>query len=269
MEYYLLFCNKGDQLINNLHIALNKRGINSIIITDIDLALAKKWIHKCNSDGVFQTEIYFNNGFVLRPEEVKGIMNRIKFIRLPQFQHSKDKTYAEMEILALFISFLESMKSKLLFPFRVENFVAKGNDNFNYFVWASQVGLSILDFMFSSSPKWQHRNDWPRSPIFIDDINNLGNLIATPIIMEEPVIFRESFKMTQIVTLYKGVATTNKIVELNFHSEYLKFYEVSSEGIIQLFWGKTKFGWKLFDFNSFPKILNENDIQKLIDSSFL
>lgn len=152
--YNLIFSVTGDSLAILLHDALFSNGERNLrLVTDRELAFAE-WLHEAENDGHFFTRIRLPDGFIIEPQIIKNLVNRIPFFQMPHFVNGADRQYAEMEMYALYTSFLYSVNDKVIDGMPVRHINAQ--DNALYFqLLAAKAGLDILDNQFTSSPRWQ------------------------------------------------------------------------------------------------------------------
>lgn len=156
--YTLIFCLTGDSLALLLHDALFSKGERNLrMITDRELAFAE-WLHEAGSDGHFFTRIRLPDGFIIEPHIIKHLVNRIPYFQMPHFVNIADRQYAEMEMYALYISFLYSVKENVIDGMPVRHINAQ--DNMLCFqLLAAKAGLDTLDNQFTSSPRWQQAKE--------------------------------------------------------------------------------------------------------------
>ena len=112
--YTLIFCLTNDLVASSLYDALFQKKERKIrIITDTELVFAS-WLHEAGSDSVFFTRIRLADGFVIEPAMIKKAVNRIYYFQMAHFINQADRLYAEMEMAALYTSFLYSIKEKVI-----------------------------------------------------------------------------------------------------------------------------------------------------------
>ncbi len=156
--YTLIFCLATDGLANALHDALFSKGERSLrLVTDRELAFAE-WLHEAGNDGHFFTRIRLPDGFIIEPQMIKNLVNRIPFFQMPHFLNLADQEYAAMEMYALYTSFLYSVKEKVVDGMPVRHINAQDNSLY-YQLMAVKAGMDTLDNQFTSSPRWQQAKE--------------------------------------------------------------------------------------------------------------
>ena len=152
--YTLIFSLANDLLAISLHDALFSKGERSLrLITDRELAFAE-WLHEADSNGRFFTRIRLPDGFIIEPAIIKNLVNRIPYFQMVHFINAADRQYAEMEMYALYTSFLYSVKEKVTDGMPVKHINAQENSLY-FQAMAVKAGLDTLDNQFTSSPRWR------------------------------------------------------------------------------------------------------------------
>ncbi len=152
--YILIFCIDGDEVALALYQALFSKGERNLrLITDRELAFAD-WQHEAGSDGIFFTRIRLQDGFIIEPVIIKRLVNRLYYFQMLHFMNPADRQYAEMEMYALYTSFLYSVKEAVIDGMPVKHI--HSSDNALYLqAMAVKAGIATLDNQFTSSPRWQ------------------------------------------------------------------------------------------------------------------
>src|SRR5688500_10190830 len=104
-----ILCNQNDQVAQALFLHLKKGNLPVQLVTAEDLIFASSWNHEISREGKCHTEIILQNGTHIHSGEIRCVFNRISFMQMPHFLNMADRNYAEMEMFALFISFLKSI----------------------------------------------------------------------------------------------------------------------------------------------------------------
>ena len=152
--YILIFCLSSDTVARSLHDVLFQKGQRNLrLITDTELVFAS-WLHEAGTDGVFFTRIQLKDGFIIEPYMIKKVVNRIPYFQMIHFMKQADRLYAEMEMFALYTSFLYSIKEKVVDGMPVRHINTADNALF-FYAMAGKAGMDVLDNQFSSSPRWQ------------------------------------------------------------------------------------------------------------------
>jgi|GEM_PF-2869539 len=153
--YTLIFCHANDGVAHALYDALFQKKERKLrLVTDAALSFAS-WLHEADSNGVFFTRIRLHDGFIIEPGMIGALVNRIAYFPMPHFIEQTDRQYAEMEMVALYTSFLYSIKDKVIDGMPVRHINTSDNTLY-YYAHAVKAGIDVLDNQFTSSPRWQH-----------------------------------------------------------------------------------------------------------------
>ena len=156
--HILIFCIGGDAVATGLHDALFQKGERALrLVTAAELSVAN-WLHEADADARFFSRIRLSDGFIIEPAMIKTIVNRIPYFMMPHFINAADRSYAEMEMFALYISFLHSVQDRVIDGMPTRHISAAYNPLY-YALMAAKAGMKVLDHEFTSSPRWQQARD--------------------------------------------------------------------------------------------------------------
>ena len=130
---------------------------------------------------------------LLNPAMIKKVINRLYYFQMPQFINEADRLYAEMEMAALYTSFLYSVKEKVIDGMPIKHINIADNNLF-YYATAAKAGIDVLDNQFTSSPRWkQAKLQTAFSPKKKTDA--LWHKRSPNLVWEnKPVLYNEPFK---------------------------------------------------------------------------
>src|ERR1044072_3099721 len=111
-----ILCNQNDQVAQALFLHLQNSHAPVYLVTAEDLIFATSWKHEISEEGKCHTEIILQNGTHIHSGRLRAVFNRIRFMQMPHFLDVTDRSYAEMEMFALFVSFLKSIEHVLFEP---------------------------------------------------------------------------------------------------------------------------------------------------------
>ncbi|MEO6313831.1 MAG: hypothetical protein ABIU63_10860 [Chitinophagaceae bacterium] len=252
----LIFCLSSDIVGGALYNLLFHQGERNLrVVTDTDLAFAS-WLHEAGSDGKFFTRIHLRDGFIIEPAMIKNVVHRIPYFQLVHFINPVDRSYAEMEMYALYISFLRSVKEKVVDGMHTRHINNTDNALF-FYAMAVKAGLEVLENTFTSSPRWQQPKALtavsPRKKTMVAWHKRTRHLVWE----NKPVMYNEPF--TSIVKLevvgkkfFSGIGIPEKMqAQVNLFSSLIgrTVYEISLAEV-----NKT---YKLYAVNTRPPVLSE------------
>jgi hypothetical protein len=131
-------------------------GADVCVVSPADLACGATWRHvlRPNKSGLdAETRIALRDGRVIDSHEVTGVLNRIEFVEVPQFAQSReaDQAYATMEIHALLLSWLASLRCPLVNPVALHTFEGDERSVVRWRVLAGRVGLPAAGLRLTTS----------------------------------------------------------------------------------------------------------------------
>ncbi|GAC1448154.1 MAG: hypothetical protein NVSMB7_09400 [Chitinophagaceae bacterium] len=254
--YIIIFCKTNDLFVHALCKALLEKGKEKIrVVTDTELVFAS-WVHEAGSDGSFFTRIGLRDGFIIEPSVIKAVVNRIPYFQMVHFINQADRSYAEMEIYALYISFLRSIEAKVTDGMQVRH-INIAEPNALYFgAIAVKAGMEVLDNQFTSSPRWQQPRQltamtpWKKP-------STLWHKRSPHLIWEnKPVLYNESF-----ATLVKAEVVNNTIFwpgqpVKGWQKKIKTFSQLIGRTVYTLTLAEVKGKYKFYEVDTRPQIIN-------------
>ena len=151
---FLLLANDGDATAPRVATALRTRHpANSVaLVTMRDLAQADELTQTVN--GLHShTTIRLRNGVTIDSGDIGVVLNRLRYVTVPQFTRSDraDRDYATMEMYALLISWLTSLRGPVVNRGGSSGLSAVPRSAFEWFRLAAEAGLRTPRLSVSSS----------------------------------------------------------------------------------------------------------------------
>lgn len=250
----LILCNKDDQVALSLFNRLNNAGYPATLVYAEELSIAG-WQHFITPSGRCSTEIVLPNKKTILSHTLKAVFNRVRFLPMPHFISETDRLYAEMEIFALFTSFLKSINHVLINPLQTCQLNFDEENELLTKHQAIKAGLPVCDYHFTSSPKWQFTNNLlPMAPqkksasaFFKKSLHLvLENL---PVLLMEP--YNQVLKLTVVGDNILG----------EFSGKYAKAIKklpgITGNIFLEIFMADTRSGYKMAQMTRFPLYANE------------
>lgn len=188
----VILCNQNDAVAKAVYQQLADIKQEVYMLTAEELVYAPLWKHELNAKGIAATEIKVSNYITIRSGEVKAVWNRIRYFPMLHFISEADRHYAQTELFALYYSFLKSINAVLLDPVETYDFAMEENSWLYLKQQAINAGLPVLDYHFTSAPKWQSSKEltpiiWYKKPAAIYQ-KKAPHLIwqNQPVILTEP-----------------------------------------------------------------------------------
>ena len=253
--YTLIFCLANDFVAKSLYDALFQKKERQLrIVTDTELAFAS-WLHEAGNDGVFFTRIRLADGFIIEPAMIKKAVNRIYYFQMPHFVQQADRLYAEMEMTALYTSFLYSIKEKVIDGMPVKHINITDNGLF-YYAMAVKAGIDVLDNEFTSSPRWkQPKLQTAFSPQ--KKTNALWNKRSPNLVWEnKPVLYNEPFKnLVQAFVVGDNFFCAAPVGKA-FQQKIKAFSKLTGRTVYEITLAEVKGKYKLYAVNVRPPVLS-------------
>jgi hypothetical protein len=245
----VIFCNQNDAIAMAVYQQLTDRH-NAHMVTAEDLIYAPLWKQELNTKAKGTTEIVLQNGSIIRSGEVKAVWNRIRYFPMQHFINEVDRHYAQTELFALYYSFLKSINAALINPVETYDF-AMEEDNMLYLKQQAIIaGLPVLDYQFTSAPKWQSSKDLIPIVLYKKPAAVFQKKAPYLIWQNQPTIFTEATTEVQKVWIAgkdiideKAIANKAALKRL---SKNLK------KPFLEVHFAKTAKGYKLSTMNTFP-----------------
>ncbi len=253
--YTLIFSITGDTLALSLHNSLFSKGERNLrLVTDRELAFSE-WLHEAGSDGHFFTRIRLPDGFIIEPHIIKNLVNRIPYFQMPHFVNVADRQYAEMEMYALYTSFLYSVKERVIDGMPVRHINAQ--DNTLYFqLMAAKAGLDTLDTQFTSSPRWQQAKQWAAMAPQKKQ-NALWHKKSPHLVWEnKPVLYNEPFEGLVKAEVVAGDYFCKVDPGKPFAKKIKAFSQLTGRTVYTLMLAEVKGKYKFYTVDTRPQALS-------------
>ncbi len=270
--YIFIFCQTGDIVARLLYDnLLEKNQSNVKLVTETELAMAS-WLHQAASDGNFSTHIRLRDGFIIEGSIISKVVNRINYFPMPHFIKATNRQYAEMEMFALYTSFLFAVKEKVIDGMQVRNIISNNDNSMYYYSLAIKAGIDVLDNQFSSAPKWLQ----PKGLTALTTLKKqtaLWHRKSPHLVWEnKPVLYNEKFTSLLHAEVIAGKvfcktgSAMPKFSEV-FQKKIKKFSLLCQKSVYTLTLTLIKGKYKLVSCNITPAVLSTDAIDAY--SSFL
>ena len=114
----VILCDPGDDAALWLHDTLRDLGLCRIDLVSVgQLVYSTRIVHQL-SDAVERGEIHLSDGRTLRPEAIRGLVNRVNFLPTRHFDNvaTADQGYATEELSAFFLAWLDAIPGRVINP---------------------------------------------------------------------------------------------------------------------------------------------------------
>ena len=254
--YIIIFCPANDLFVHSLCRALLEKGEEQIrVVTDTELVFAS-WLHEAGSNGLFFTRIRLRDGFVIEPSVIKAVVNRIPFFQMVHFINQADRSYAEMEMYALYISFLRSIETKVTDGMQVRHINIAEPNALYFYAMAVKAGMEVLDSQFTSSPRWRQPGKLTamtpgKKP------SALWHKRSPHLVWEnKPVLYNESFtRLVNAAVVNDTIFWPGKPVK-GWQQKIKNFSRLIARTVYTLTLAEVKGKYKFYEVNTRPEIIS-------------
>jgi hypothetical protein len=250
MTETLILSYRNDRLSIALHKQLQSLAIDSKLVMAHDLALASSWLQTITPNGQCFTEIILRNGLVINSNNLKSVYNRIKHIEMAHFSNPTDQVYANMEMFALYISFLKNIENAMIEPLQASQLILEEPNMLYYFKTAAAAGLNVLDYLFTTSPKWQRATGLTVFNPIKTHKQPFYRKSAHLVWQNEPIISFQPYKKIYKVIVVAGTALSLKLEHIE--PAINQFAKQTGKVLLELQIAVTENGCKLYSVNDFP-----------------
>lgn len=257
----LLLCNQNDAVAFSLHNCLDAAGIKAHIVTAEELQYASIWNHNLDRHGKGYTEIMLRDNKAIYSHELKAVWSRIRYFPMAHFKNEPDRYYAQNEMSALYISFLKSIEHALIYPVSTYN-LSIPEDNPIYLKHeAIKAGLKVLNYYFTTSPKWQSpKNMIPVAPDK-KAISVFQKKAPHLVWQNQPVIFSEVASEPKSVWIVGNEILGDEIILQN--NSLKRLASNLKKELVEVQFAKTTEGYKVSFINSFPAYVPDEVLNSL------
>ena len=245
----VIFCNQNDAVAMAVYRQLSDSQ-NVHIVTAEELIYAPLWKHELNMKAKGTTDIRLQNGNSIRSGEVKAVWNRIRYFPMLHFINETDRHYAQTELYALYYSFLKSINATLINPVETYDF-AMEEDNMLYLKQqAVNAGLPVLDYHFTSSPKWQSSKDLIPIVLYKKPSAVFQKKAPHLIWQNQPTIFTEATTEVQKIWIAGKDIIDDKAVASK--AALKRLAKNLKKPLLEIHFAKTAERYKMSTVNTFP-----------------
>ncbi len=250
----LIFHVAGDTVAQSLHDILFLQGQRELrLVSDAELAFAL-WLHQAESNGNFFTRIRLQDGFIIEPAMIGRAVNRIPYFQMPHFINPADRQYAETEMYALYISFLLSIKEKVIDGMPVKH-INNADNALLATAMAVKAGMNVLETLFTSSPRWKQ----PTALSALDPKKKetvLWHKHSPHLVWEnKPVLYNEAFTTLIKVDVVNRRAFCNTALPKQLQKNIVTFSQLIGRTVYELTLAEIKSKYKFYAVNTRPAVV--------------
>jgi len=155
---FLILAHPGDTVASVVYALLKQRhGASDVkIVADQEVSLATLWKHELD-EGQVHTELILHDGSVIVTGEVGVIFNRIRWVPVPHFAAAaeNDREYAQMEMTALWTSWLNDMDCPVVNPVTPRGLSGPEYNDIQWLALATQHGIPVRKQMLSTNARFK------------------------------------------------------------------------------------------------------------------
>lgn len=140
---FVILCHPGDEAAFWLHDALRRDGLDGVEVVAVEaLVYSRRIVHRMDHTGD-SGEIGLADGRVLRPEQIRGLLNRVGFVPLSHVERASpaDRAYATEEISAFLLAWLDGIGGRVINPALPQSLDGGGFPAATVFHMAAMAGL--------------------------------------------------------------------------------------------------------------------------------
>ena len=236
------------------------------IVTDEELVFAQSWRHEITSD-YKQTTIQLNSGRMLDNEKIGIVFNRLRGTPMPHFEHAKkaDREYAQMEMYALFLSWLFSIPGTVINAASPQGLGARDYSIYKWLALGAQAGLPVREYHFTSNSRRYYQSGfepWKLESGHEYRLNN-KNRLKPHILSRQPVVYLEPDPVQTSRVLIIGDRVIGDIDKQHNEACVALARRANCE-ILQLDFGLFERDWKLIAVDAFPTVSDNVEIEAIV-----
>ena len=236
------------------------------IVTDEELVFAKSWRHEIAS-GYKQTIIQLNSGRLLNNEKIGIVFNRLRGSPMPHFEHAKkaDREYAQMEMYALFLSWLFSIPGIVINAASPQGLGARDYSLYKWLALGAQAGLPVQEYHFTSNSRRYYQSGFEPWKLESGHEHRLDNKnhLKPHILSRQPVVYLEPDPIHTSRVLVIG----NKVIgdiDKQHNEACVALARRANCEILQLDFGLFEHNWKLMAVDAFPTVSDSIEIEAIV-----
>jgi hypothetical protein len=211
---FLIIAHPGDTFASVVYALLKRRhGSSDVkVVTGQEISLATLWKHELDGKQVF-TELILHDGSTIVTGEVAVIFNRIRWISVPHFAEAaeKDREYAQMEMTALWTSWLNDMNCPVVNPVTPRGLSGPEYSDIQWLAMATQYGIPVRRQMLSTNARFKSISGFEVSRTWAEHLDS--HLLG-----RRPALFLEPLKELEKTVWVVGDAVLGTPEITFFHS---------------------------------------------------
>ena len=160
------------------------------------------------------SELLLNNNMKIKSNEIKGILNRFRYVHTEHIKKSVDVGYAMEELNAFFIGWLASLEIPILnkpLPF---NYSGKWRHPSQWIYLAAKAGLRTIDYIYEYKGNYHHpiQNNKKNPSVIVLD----NEVIKTSFDSSNSIKEEECIKLAE--------RSENRLLQIQFEKKDNDFY---------------------------------------------
>lgn len=126
----------------------------ALLLTDADLVNRVGWVHE-QQEVVTRTLLHLPDGRQIDSDNITAVFNRLRYINPAHFQliHVEDQEYALGEMFALLLSWLKSLKCKVVNPAGVRGLDGSSRSLLEWLKLAGELGMPVRTARFTTNAR--------------------------------------------------------------------------------------------------------------------
>lgn len=257
----------------------NRHGANQVkLVSSEELVYAPHWIHKLENVHT-HTSLRLADGASLDSEQLGVVFNRLRSIRLPQFDASSevDRSYSVQETYAFWLSWLASLPCPVVNPPSPRGLGSQERSWPDWISLAAKAGLPVRGFGFTTNPRRFHPAGFLpfRRPVFTGPNGILDYQPVQPYLVgRQPTFYFEPvLDHRQETVLVTGDRFLGNLAG-QYETSFRCLVDLTGCDLIQVFFmpalleeapGSQQGDWKVCGITTFPHCNDSLEIEAITD----
>lgn len=265
---HLILAHQNDATAMRVYASLVARHNTDevIIVTDEELVFSQSWRHEIASS-YEQTIIQLNSGRLLDNKQIGIVFNRLRASPMPHFEYAKkpDKEYAQMEMYALFLSWLYSIPSTVINAACPQGLGARDYSLYKWLALGAQAGLPVREYHFTSDSRRYYQSGVEPWKLESGHQHRLDskNHLKPHILSRQPVVYLEPDPVHTSRVLVIGDKVIGDI-DKQHNEACVALARRENCEILQLDFGLFGCDWKLVAVDAFPMVSDSVEIEAIV-----
>lgn len=285
MRFLILAHSRDDTAMYVKASLVSRHPVDQVkLLTSEELVYAPHWSHRLG-DGNPITELTLADKTVLSSKDFGVVFNRLRYVSVPHFELAKedDRNFAVMEMYALLLSWLASLPCPVINPASPRGLGAQERSQAEWLCLASQAGLPIQGYAFSSDPRaFRNRGFLPHwRETSLDEDGAWALKKVSPILVgRHPTFYLEPAEDIRQEVLVVGEQVIGELAG-QFAEGLHRLAELSGCELLKVVFAPTGGGrfngdgsnnrwkenslWRVSKLSAFPQVREPNEIEAIVD----